>query len=523
MMSPLTAHAVAAAAIGWVLLRALRWINGRSTVIGGIVASGVIARALLGLTLFWVSYLNLPILRSLHTGDGFWMLMNDAHGYYLYATYALDHGLQSVRPGGPSPFFVKALATWMKVVGASPASGLYLNLCLYVGVVTLFVWAFKPADDWRRDLPCIAGVAAFSFSPVSIVDGTQSLKDDMFTALIAAMCIGAWLVLGALVYDDLAGPRRSRAVLGGGALCGAIFCIAGIRDYYAVIAWGALALVLAVFAFGQSSRLIRYVIGCILVLAGVWFAYAQGAGAYYRGPTVEAVARTVGWPATPQSAASPDSLGSLVGSVDGARTGFELTGGATNINLLALDKPSDATNIRVREPDKPSGVASATTTDRARTGPPRADGGDTRPVAPLRGGFHRPDVRSIGRRAKLVTVGLAIVFVPISALKALSIVEFAGGRGLLPLTDLDTVFIDLSILCVLALLYTRRRIVGDRLPFVVFGIALSLLTAALLGYVVTNYGTLIRIRLIVAMPIWALVLALSHYGRERASAETDTL
>ena len=506
LMAPLVTHAMIAAGVGWVLLRAVRWIHRLSAPVGRIVAASLIVRALLGLTFFWVSYLNLPVLRSLHSGDGFWFLAKDARSYYGYATFALDHGFRGVDSGGASPFFVKALAAWMNVVGVSPAAGLYLNLCLYIGVVVLIVWAFAPANDWRRDLPCISGTAAFSFSPVSIIDSTQSLKDDMFTALITAMCVGAWLLLGALIYDDRAMTRRSRTVLGGGMLCGAIFCIAGIRGYYAVISCAALAVVLAVFAVRQAPRrLTRYAMGSVLVLTGAWWAYAAGAGPYYRGPIFADVLRAVGWTGSaPQSATRPDFPSRLVGSLDEARTGFVLTGGATNIKMREWDEPSGAsvegagaTNIKVRGRDEP-------------------------PVGGVTG-LGASITRSVRYRAKLVTLGLAVVFTPISALKALSIVEFTGGRGLLPLADLDTVFLDLSMLSVLTLLSTRRRSVGDRLPFIVFGITLSLVTAALLGYVVTNYGTLFRLRLIVAAPIWTLALALSHINGVSERPPADTL
>jgi hypothetical protein len=59
------------------------------------------------------------------------------------------------------------------------------------------------------------------------------------------------------------------------------------------------------------------------------------------------------------------------------------------------------------------------------------------------------------------------------------------------------------------LLWKRRRAIGDRLPFVLFVLILATTTAMLLGYVVTNYGTLWRLRAMVAVPLWVLVVALS--------------
>ena len=43
--------------------------------------------------------------------------------------------------------------------------------------------------------------------------------------------------------------------------------------------------------------------------------------------------------------------------------------------------------------------------------------------------------------------------------------------------------------------------------FVLTAVLVGGVTAVLLGYVVTNYGTLFRLRLIAAMPFWLLPLA----------------
>jgi hypothetical protein len=228
--------------------------------------------------------------------------------------------------------------------------------------------------------------------------------------------------------------------------------------------------VLAIFAIRQAPpRLIRYALGSLLVLAGGWFAYAHGSGPYYRGPIVADVT-----PAVIQVAR--DSPSGLVGALDQARTGFVLSGGATNTTVPERVEP---------------------------------------PAGPTM-------VQQLRHRARLAAVGLAVVFTPISLLQASSIVEFAGGRGLLPLADIDTMFLDVSMLAVLVLLFRRRQTIGDRLPFIVFGITLSLVTAVLLGYVVTNFGTLFRIRLIVGVPIWTLALALSHSRRGRVLPGTGS-
>lgn len=105
--------------------------------------------------------------------------------------------------------------------------------------------------------------------------------------------------------------------------------------------------------------------------------------------------------------------------------------------------------------------------------------------------------------------GLAVIFVPISLLRAVMDIRFEGGRGLLSIVDFDTVVMDLVSGFVVVLLWRRRRAIGDRLPLVLFGFTLSLVTALLLGYVVTNLGSLWRLRSLIAVPLWILVIAVA--------------
>jgi hypothetical protein len=103
---------------------------------------------------------------------------------------------------------------------------------------------------------------------------------------------------------------------------------------------------------------------------------------------------------------------------------------------------------------------------------------------------------------------VAALFIPISLLRALSIVDFPGGRGLLVMTDFDTLYVDATIAVSLLLLYRNRGTARRQLPLVVFLVLLAGLTTITLAYVVTNFGTLFRLRLLAVVPLWALVLAI---------------
>jgi hypothetical protein len=459
------------AAIGFLLFVAIRWISRQSRVLGYVVAAGMLARAAVGLILFWISYLELPILRSLQFGEGFWTLMGDARGYYRTAIAGVQEGMHVIQPGMSSPFYTKTLVVWMHVVGISPADGLLLNTCFYVAICTVLTAAYRPTGEWRRDLPLLVALGSLSFSPVVLIHATQTLKEDLFIVLIVAVCLGAMLLFDAIVNRTgaalLAGIGRAAVVL---AL--ASYCIAGIRAYYSVIICATLALVLMGVGFTRRGRLLRVALAGTLVLGAMWYAYWLGAGPYYRPSPAEMARLTSALPWALERKPFWEVLGTAVTAVEGARTGFLLTGGATNIVLRRSDAapPPEGLDIALR----------------------RASDG-----APPPG------------RLRVILTGLGVVFVPISILKAASIVDFSGGRGLLPIADADTVVMDASLVTLLILVYRRRSDIGDRWTLLVFGLALSLITSVLLGYVVTNLGTLFRMRYLVAAPVWMLVLTLA--------------
>jgi SAM-dependent methyltransferase len=443
-----------ASAAGAGLIAACRWLRRRSRLCAQVVVAGVLLRAALMLILFWTSYLNLPILRTLHSGDGFWTLATDASKYYQIAFTAAHDGLDTVTRGGPSPAFVKTLALWMRAAGSSPISGAYMNLVLYVLFCLIVVAAFRPAGDWRNDLPCAVMLGSVSFSPVLLVSGSQPLKDTMFVCLIGLLCVAARGLLPSLMPAG-GEPRGSsaRGVALAAIFLAALYVIAGIRGYYAAIAWSALAFVLFACAWRQrGARLLRSASISLLFLTGAWYAYMAGADLDYVNPYRSTLARLGIF----RQSAPP-----IVAEIDQYRTGFVQSPGATSIQ-------APSTNAGPMSPE------------------PRVTG-----------------------RLSAVAVGLGLIFVPVSVLKALSIVAFTGGRGLLAITDVDTLFMDLTVIVIIAILVRRRSAIRGHVPYVCFAAILAIAAALLMAYVVTNFGTLFRLRVMAAAPLWMLPLALA--------------
>jgi hypothetical protein len=254
------------------------------------------------------------------------------------------------------------------------------------------------------------------------------------------------------------------------ALVAAQLGIAGIRTYYAVFIWGSFAAA-ALFLIWRLPSTLRMrsvaAAGSLLVL--LWAALIVGAGPYYayyadvlrnmtglRIPYVTVVATT---PAT--SLVGEPDLGAVGGAVLNLRRGFVHTGGATN--LSSADQETSDTVFQIVE----------------RAG-----------------------------------IGLLAMFVPMTLLESAAIVDMQGGRGFLFVTDVDTLFMTVSLLAAIALIVRRRDAWHDQAPALLFGIVLVVTSLLLMSYVITNFGTLFRLRLIGVVPAWLVPLAVVAYRKE---------
>jgi hypothetical protein len=81
-------------------------------------------------------------------------------------------------------------------------------------------------------------------------------------------------------------------------------------------------------------------------------------------------------------------------------------------------------------------------------------------------------------------------------------------------TDLDTLFIDLTMVAACVLTYRHRALLARRAPHAVFVGILIVLCAVLLAYIVTNFGTLFRLRLLAVIPAWLAPLAVAARQRD---------
>jgi hypothetical protein len=466
--------------------RTILFITRRSRLLGGIVITGTVVHAVVAALLFSISWLDLPLLRGMHSGDGFWTLAPDARLYFNSAAKAAEQGLHTIPYGGASPAFVGTMAVWMDLVGISPASPLLFNLIAFVITCGLIVRFAGVGDNGAPASAVVWPLAAMSFSPTLLFCSTQVLKDVMFACLIAVVALSARELLTRLDHN---GQRRGIVPAIAGAVIGlwiGVYVIAGIRAYYAVFIWLSLGATLGLFAFRQSrAELRRYIAVASLTLGVLWIAFMTGAGPYYsyyhnvavgsvNTMTGGAMSKMIDRLSKMGSSAPGSQTAGNVGAgqaVDSLREGFVLSAGQTNLIRRPPGAPTEADQ-------------------KGQTGPSRW--------------------AKLMQRASGVAMGVTAMFVPISLLNAVGLADIQGGRGFLYITDLDTLFIDATVIGILLLLYRERRAVNQHQIYLVFCLAMAVLSTLLLAYVVTNLGTLFRLRLIALVPLWMAPLAITH-------------
>jgi hypothetical protein len=420
-----------------------------------VVGVGLLVRAWAGLALFVISYLNLPIFTSLHTSDGFWHLAPDARVYYDLAVTAASG--TPIPPGSPSKSFLEVMAVWLRVFGQSPASGVLFNLVLYTASVVTVIAAFRRLDSAATP-GAVVSVSALSFSPVLIMLGTQPLKDVFSVFLIVIFCVGAMMLL-AVASRFMSGGHSVLVIL---TIALAVALMAGVRAYYAVLLWGAAAVATIVWIVMLPWALaIRRLPLALGGLAVIWCAFMWGAGPYY------------------------PYYGGLVTQVTGVHIPFVSPGSDAPVALPGQEE---------------YGFAAAGLTLRMSRAAFVRSGGGTNLAS---GAAYEGD-----NGVLLALFGLVTIFVPISALQQLSLAEVSGGKGFLVITDLDTLFMDAALLAVVGVLFASRRLDRRQVPYLCFAVTLGIVTAVLMAYVVTNYGTLFRLRLLAVVPLWLLPLAL---------------
>jgi hypothetical protein len=447
----------------------------KSRVLGVIVSLSVVLRALVGFGLLAAAHSNAAFLRAAQAGGGFWTLAPDARVYFELASRVAAHGPSSVGMGIPSPVFVTALGMWLWATGVTLASVVLFNIACYAATAATIVYAIHQVGDSRwTELMGALVLSSFGFSPLLILATSQALKDPLFVFLIVLTCVST---LRSFELLRSSSPWSVIRVLG----CVSImllgmYGITGIRPYYGFFLWlayGAGVLGLACVSAGMLR--VRVGLCGLAIFWLLWVSFTADGETYYQ----RLVARTIGiqiptisWLSRSAPPPSAVDLGALANDVAGFRQGFIRSGG--NTNLVDDDIPHSTSGS--------------------------------------------PAMRVLNA----VGVGTSAMFVPISVLRFLSIVTFHGGRGLLVVTDIDTIFLDITLVVGLVAMYRGRARWLDNLSAVAFLVVLIAISGGLLAYVVTNFGTLFRLRMLTIVPAWIAPVTLCRASGSRAGRSSVT-
>lgn len=451
---------------------AARWMLAHSRPLGLLFMAAFVLRLGTGLFVNGVAAYDLPVLENLRADDGVWLLAPDVRTYLEGVSIVAREGIAAIPASMPSPTYVAVLGFWASYVVPGPLAGMTLNLMLFVVLAVVLVAAFRPAQSPLHERAALIVCAAFWLAPASVAHATQPLKDEFGVFLIAVTTLGVWRTFG-----SVPAPRAGVAAALLTAL--AMTALAGVRSHIALILLAAIGLgcVVLVLRHVTSWRHASTAVMLSLVMLGAaGYGYQTNKARERWIPVREATTR-------PPPVQTPPQVG-----------------GAQRVQ----SSPERATSM-LAEPVaelRRIGRGFIRSIQTSRAGFVRIEGA----TALASSDQARPQGWDAARAAAL---GLAVTVVPMSLLKAAGVVTFDGGRGLLPLTDLDTVFFDVTVLAALLLVVRHRARVGANRAYLVAALAAGVLLAVLLSYVVTNYGSFVRMRLMIAAPFWLLPLALT--------------
>jgi antitoxin component of MazEF toxin-antitoxin module len=500
-----------------------------SRAVAWLVTAGMLIRAVGGQVVFWISYLHLPVARSLQLGDGFWIFGLDAMTYFQQSTdlaHSGPAGILFANPAFGSVFYVQTLATAILLFGAIASTALLLNIAAYLGCCLVALSFGDPA----KHRAVVFTIAVLSLAPSTVMWSLQPMKDTWFIFLVAAF-FGA----ARLWQQAWSGPNAtSRRIIWTLVMIATLYGISGIRWYFGVIA----AIASLPFFVLTILRTSPHAVGVAAALGlGPLLFAAVIIGS---GPSIEPILRAVGHPEGSRALALPRAL---LKRLHDARAGFESTGGATIIGaghaISAVDSQLGNHEVRVSPvridprtlapppPDQPSVTSGKPESKPVRTSeststiaavPRRVIARPViarrRPIPPevvapveVEGGTSSGTVLMPASHVARFLAGSAAMILPRTVAQRLGILDVRGGRGLWLFVELDTLVFDVVFAFCLATLIGAVRRRDLRAPVFWLILMVTVVVGVLLAYTVSNFGTLFRHREMVLLGLLLLPLA----------------
>lgn len=427
------------------------------------VTTGFLARALLGVALFFVSWLHLPIARPLQQGDGLWFFAMDATKYMQEAAAVASGGFPAIvalERMPPSAFFVQCLAVGVRLFGDVTSIGLMLNALAFLGACAAIVVTAKVIEAPPNVVTWT--IATIALSPSLILWSTQPLKDTLLATLLVLV------FLAGLVWQKaLQSGRAGLALLAMVAFWIALWSVGGIRWPVALLLW-LFTPILMILSIVRAPRRRLAVAAASFAFVLVMFpAIVVGAKWLVPHNMYEASRRVTLHPAT--WAAFPRAL---VEDFDATKRAFSAAPGATRID--AGTPAPGAQRIEGRRHRRAAFVASATAMSSAR--------------------------------ASTAAMSILTMTVPPSLARAVGLFEVSGGRGLW-LFDVDTLAFDVVLFGAILSIVRLRHRTETATPMFWYILAAAAALFFMLPDLVTNYGSLFRYRSVVYVSLAVIPLA----------------
>jgi len=492
-----------------------------------IIALGFLIRAFGGETLFWISYLRLPVARSLQLGDGFWFFAVDGPGMLDYTCQLIAGGPGALLLTGreiPSHAFIQVFTVFAWILGTFASVAILLNCAAFLATCAIILWLGE--DGARGERLRLVALAAMAFGPGTILWSLQLLKDTFFILLIAAMiaCCFSWQEL----WRGTLANWRKKAVIAV-AMVAVLYTMAGIRWYIAVFFWGAW------IVFGLMTTLAaRRKLAAVLANALLLILLAQVVRVGGGSDVPESVRRIL----DPRpSIAATFRPAALTKEISGRRHGFENTPGATTIiagRALEPDAPRSGAITKQQPAQLALPAPSLQPAPSVQAAPPVP----ARAVQPAPSAQLAPPVQvvpsaQLGPSAWLAQradrterhpvaktmAGLAAEFLPRSVGQAFGLVRIGGGRGFWLFAEVDTLVLDALLIFTIVVCARSLREHSRITPLFVLLLIVFLTTAGPLAYTINNFGTLFRLR----QTIYAILVFLPlTLGGVRASSPAGT-
>jgi hypothetical protein len=455
-----------------------------------IIAAGFLIRALLGQALYWISFLRLPIARSLQLGNGFWFFAADGPGYLDYALTLIESGPKAmlfVSNDVMSHLYTQAFAFFVAAFGVVGSVAILFNCAAYLA--TCAIIQRIGSRDSLLNLPRLVALAAITFGPGTILWSLQPLKDTFFLLLIVAM-IGTcyrWQELWRV-------PPRTWPLLGcAAAMLFVIYEVGGTRWYFAMIVLAAWPVFLAMTTLHARPRRLPALLGGTFLLLLLTQAFRLGAGA----DMPEQFQLLL----TPRLLHAKNRLKPVAGVprlIVQSRSAFENTRGATMI------LPGPALS------PLPGSISTSNTPSSA-----------VRIFSPVRHGEGLPIESKKDARFRLhletLVTGFTAMFIPKTLAEAIGLVRIGGGRGFWFFVEIDTLVFDAVVLFALIFCARALRSCARVTPLFILLLLTFVMTATPMMYTVSNFGTLFRLRQMVYVVAAILPLTLSR--RSTVSSE----